>query len=106
MCPPSGPLKLTPATPATAVRPQSLRSGSRSALLAPDGEPVEIPSARTHCGRLPAHVLAAEMPLARESAGAPHAPALLAALLLIAGTLFRHGSTPPRGPGRAPRSAL
>ena len=85
-----------------------LHSGE-SALLAADGEPLDIHLGRTHLRlRLPGHVLAAELPLAPTNSPARRTlPPLIAALLVIAGMLFRiYLDTDPEGLARAAGSAL
>ncbi|MEP7102533.1 MAG: FHA domain-containing protein [Burkholderiales bacterium] len=85
-----------------------LRSGE-SVLLAPDGDPIEMQLGRTQLRlRLPEQALAAELPLAPTGSLARRTlPALIAALLLIAGTLFTtYLDTDPEGLTRALGSAL
>ena len=80
-----------------------LRSGD-VAPLAATGEPAEITLGRTHLRlRLPGHTLAAELPMAAASSLRRRAlPIVLAALLLIAGTLFTtYLDTDPDGLTRA-----
>lgn len=64
--------------------------GGESATLAVDGEPIDITLGRTQLRlRLPGHALAAELALAPAGSLQRRAlPLLLAALLLVAGTLF------------------
>ena len=68
---------------------QRLRGGD-SAALAAEGQPIDITLGRTHLRlRLPGHAVAAELPLAPADPLLRHAlPIALAALLLIAGTVF------------------
>ena len=83
--------------------------GSAAAVIAPDGEPVDIHLGRTHLRlRLPGHALAAELPLEPTGSFARRTlPTLIAALLLIAGTLFTtYLDTDPDGLARALGSAL
>ncbi|MES2100852.1 MAG: FHA domain-containing protein, partial [Pseudomonadota bacterium] len=64
--------------------------GGESAALATDGEPLDLTLGKTHLRlRLPGHALAAELALAPRGSLARRAlPIGLAALALIAGTLF------------------
>ena len=66
-----------------------LRGGERAALAA-DGDPIDITLGRTQLRlRLPGHAVAAELPLAPTRSSPRRAlPMLLAALLLVAGTVF------------------
>lgn len=83
--------------------------GGQSAVLASDGEPLDIQVGRTHLRlRLPGHAVAPELPLAPTTSLVRRgAPAVLAALLLIAGTLFNtYLDTDPEGLARAAGSAL
>ena len=68
---------------------KQLRSGE-SAALAADGEPIDITVGRTHLRlRLPGHAIDAELPLAPSGSLPRRAlPVVLAALLLVAGTVF------------------
>ncbi|MEO5696281.1 MAG: FHA domain-containing protein [Burkholderiaceae bacterium] len=65
--------------------------GGESALLTAGAEPIELRAGRTRLRlRLPGHALAPELPLAPVvSPGRRAAPAALAALVLVAGLLFR-----------------
>ncbi len=83
--------------------------GGESAALAIDGEPIDLTVGRTHLRlRLPGHALAAELPIAPIGSPARRAlPIMLAALALIAGTLFTTWlDTDPEGLTRAIGSAL
>jgi hypothetical protein len=85
-----------------------LRSGEH-AVLAPDGEPVDMTLGRTHLRlRLPGHVLAPEMSLAPDGSFARRAlPILIAAVLLIGGTLFgAYLASDPDGLVRAAATTL
>ena len=85
-----------------------MRGGER-ALLAPDGDPVDIHVGRTHLRlRLPGQPLAAELPLAPAGSLARRTlPMLIAALLVIAATLFSTFlDADPEGLARAAGSAL
>jgi hypothetical protein len=64
--------------------------GGESAALAAEGEPIDISLGRTHLRlRLPGHTVAAELPLAPTGSMRRRAlPVVLAALLLVAGTVF------------------
>jgi hypothetical protein len=69
---------------------QRLASGARAALAA-EGEPIELTIGRTRLRlRLPGHALAPELALAPSASFTRRAaPLLIAALLLLAGALFR-----------------
>ena len=66
-----------------------LRGGERTALAA-DGDPIDITVGRTRLRlRLPGHAVAAELPLAPVGSSPRRAmPIAMAALLLVAGTVF------------------
>lgn len=83
--------------------------GGESAVLTTDGEPIDLTVGRTHLRlRLPEHALAAELPIAPLGSPARRALAVgLAALVLIAGTLFTTWlDTDPEGLTRAIGNAL
>jgi hypothetical protein len=85
-----------------------LRSGEQT-LLAAEGAPIDLTLGRTHLRlRLPGHTLAPELPLAPAGSAARRAlPMVIAALLLIAGTLLTtYLETDPQGLARAAGSAL
>ena len=85
-----------------------LRHGE-SAMLEPAGAPIDITVGRTHLRlRLPEHTVAAELPLLPVGSLARRAlPVAVAALLLIAGTLFTtYLDTDPEALTRAAGNAL
>jgi hypothetical protein len=85
-------------------------SAGQSAVLAPDGEPVDISVGRTHLRlRLAGHALAAELPLAPTTGQPDRASALVlgAAVLVTCGLLFSiYLVTDPDAFARAAGSAL
>jgi hypothetical protein len=87
---------------------QALRGGE-SAELAAGTEPIELMAGRTHLRlRLPEHALAAELALAPNTSFARRVgPGLAAALLLVAGLLFKtYLDTDPDGLARAAGATL
>lgn len=83
--------------------------GGESAVLAADGEPIDITLGRTHLRlRLPGHAVAAELPLApADSLPRRALPIVLAALLLVAGIVFTTWlDTDPENLARAIGSTL
>ena len=85
-----------------------LREGEQAALPA-DGDPLDLLLGRTHLRlRLPGHTLAPEQSLAPAGSYARRTvPMLVAALILVAGTLFgTYLGTDPDGLGRAAGTAL